>query len=367
METINHPTLLVNETICQNNLRRMASKAKRNGAVLRPHFKTHQSAEIGKWAMEADIEGITVSSVRMALAFAQAGWKSITVAFPANLREMEAINQLAATTELRLIINNSYTATKLEEELKHPVQFYIEINSGQQRSGLAPDALEAIDSILQVAARTPLLHFYGFYSHPGHTYSTHTLAAVTQLYQEVEEMLLPLKERYIKSNPELKLCVGDTPGSSRVENLQAFDELSPGNFVFYDMQQLHKGACSWQDIALSVACPVVDVYPSRNEAIIYGGAVHFSKDFYLQADGSQSFGQMVWLNETGWSAPVQGAYLRGLSQEHGVLTAPGEVIQQLKPGQLIGLLPPHSCLAADLIRSYYHLEKKSTFRAFSLA
>ncbi len=366
MENIQSPTLLLNENICRANLLKMAAKAKRNGAALRPHFKTHQSVEIGKWAREAGIEGITVSSLRMAQAFAQAGWQSISVAFPANLREIEIINQLAAKIELRLIINNAYTAQKLGKELAHPVQFYVEIDSGQQRSGLAPDAFETIDSILQEAAQAPQLSFHGFYSHPGHTYSTQTLTAVTQIYQEAEEMLFRLRKRYKASFPELKLAIGDTPGCSRVENLQAFDELSPGNFVFYDMQQLHKGACSWQDIALAVACPVVDVYPNRKEAIIYGGAVHFSKDFYLQDDGSQSYGQMVWLNEMGWSAPVQDAWLRGLSQEHGVLSAPAEVIKQLKPGQLLGFLPPHSCLAADLIRSYYLVETKSTFQAYSL-
>lgn len=364
MEHITYPTLLLNETICRANLRRMAAKAKANEAELRPHFKTHQSVEIGKWAMEAGIEGITVSSVRMAQAFAGAGWKSITIAFPANLREIEAINSLAAATELRLLVNNPYTATELSSGLQHPLRFYIEINSGQNRSGLAPDAFQTIDSILQAAAQSPLLSFHGFYAHPGHTYATHTLEGVTQVYQQVEAMLLKLKERYQSSHPGLQLAVGDTPGCSRVEKLQAFDELSPGNFVFYDMQQLHKGACSWQNIALAVACPVVDVYPDRKEAIIYGGAVHFSKDIYMQEDGSPSFGQMVWLEEKGWSAPVAGAYLKSLSQEHGVLAAPEEVISRLKPGQLLGFLPPHSCLTADLLRSYYPVVKGEMFRAF---
>lgn len=365
-ETIQHPTLLINEAICRANLRRMVLKAKKNGAELRPHFKTHQSVEIGKWAMEEGIRGITVSSVRMAQAFAKAGWQSITIAFPANLRELEVINQLASITELRLLINNSYTAEKLAMELRHPVRFYIEIDSGQNRSGLAPDAFETMDSILQRSTQSSLLSFHGFYSHPGHTYSTQTLEAVTSIYRETESLLLRLKNRYQSRYSELKLAVGDTPGCSRVENLAEFDELSPGNFIFYDVQQLYKGACSWQDIALAVACPVVDVYPARNEAIIYGGAVHFSKDFYLQQNGSQSFGQMVWLNKSGWNAPIMDAYLKGLSQEHGILTAPKEVISKLQAGQLIGILPPHSCLTADLLRSYYHLEKGNTFHAFKL-
>ncbi|WP_017731109.1 alanine racemase [Nafulsella turpanensis] len=366
MKHIQHPTLLINESICRNNIRRMAEKARRNGAELRPHFKTHQSAEIGDWAKEAGISNITVSSLRMAQAFAEAGWKDITVAFPVNILEMDLINSLAGRIQLRLLINSPATAKALQEQLQHPLRFYIEIDTGQERSGLSPRDFERMDAILQQAASSPLLRFHGFYSHPGHTYATQTQEEVESLYQAVENLLLPLKKRYQPQFSDLILAVGDTPGCSRVEDLQTFDELSPGNFVFYDMQQYHKGACRLDDIALALACPVVDVYPERQEAIIYGGAVHFSKDSYLQADGSPSFGQMVWLEEKGWSKPVEGAYLKGLSQEHGVLTAPAEVINRLQPGQLLAFLPAHSCLTADLVRKYYNLNSQSTFSSFSL-
>lgn len=359
MNHIQHPTPLINEKVCRQNIARMAEKAHKNGAELRPHFKTHQSAEVGEWFKEAGITGITVSSVRMAKAFANAGWTSITIAFPANILEADLLNELAASVELRLFINSPQTAHALHTSLQHPVKFYIEIDTGQRRSGLDPENFPAIEAILEVAERSNSLHFHGFYSHPGHTYATKTLAQVTAVYEDVLSYLLPLKDRYLDRYPELKLSAGDTPGCSRVEDLGEFDELTPGNFAYYDMQQFHKGVCSTDDIAIAMACPVVDVYPERGEAIIYGGAVHFSKDFYFQADGSQSFGQLVWLEERGWSKPVEGAYLKALSQEHGVLTAPAQVIAQLQPGKLIGFLPAHSCLTANLSPSSINLAKGS--------
>lgn len=339
----------------------MAEKARRNGAELRPHFKTHQSVEIGEWIREAGITGITVSSFRMARAFADAGWTDITVAFPVNIREADLINHLASRIQLRLFINSPATAHALREQLQHPVRFYIEIDTGQQRSGLSPDDLPRMEAILQEAGKSSMLLFHGFYSHPGHTYATRTQEEVTKVYREAEGQLIPLKNHFQPKFPDMVMAVGDTPGCSRVEDLTAYNELSPGNFVFFDMQQYHKGACRIDDIALTLACPVVDIYPERNTAIIYGGAIHFSKDFYLKEDGNTSFGQMVLLQDEVWGEAVEGAFLRGLSQEHGVLTAPSEVIKRLKPGQLLAFLPAHSCLTADLVRNFYNPGRQHFF------
>ena len=44
----------------------MARKAKDNGLIFRPHFKTHQSIEIGEWFRESGVNKITVSSLTMA-------------------------------------------------------------------------------------------------------------------------------------------------------------------------------------------------------------------------------------------------------------------------------------------------------------
>ncbi len=74
----------------------MAQKAKAHNLIFRPHFKTHQSAEIGNWFKDEGVNKITVSSVQMAEYFAESGWKDILIAFPVNIRETEQINRLAS-------------------------------------------------------------------------------------------------------------------------------------------------------------------------------------------------------------------------------------------------------------------------------
>jgi D-serine deaminase-like pyridoxal phosphate-dependent protein len=69
MEITDRPVL--NKTICQQNIELMAEKARRHNLTFRPHFKTHQSAEIGTWFQKVGVEKITVSLGCMAKYFAE--------------------------------------------------------------------------------------------------------------------------------------------------------------------------------------------------------------------------------------------------------------------------------------------------------
>ncbi|RMG79679.1 MAG: alanine racemase, partial [Bacteroidetes bacterium] len=92
MMPLTQPVPLLQSDICRANIRRMVGKARKNGVRLRPHFKTHQSAEIGEWFRAEGVSQIAVSSLVMAEYFAGAGWSDITVAFPVNILEIETIN-----------------------------------------------------------------------------------------------------------------------------------------------------------------------------------------------------------------------------------------------------------------------------------
>ena len=74
------------------------------------------------------------------------------------------------------------------------------------------------------------------------------------------------------------------------------------------------------------------------------------------ADGTPSYGAVVWLQDGGWSEPISGAWLRSLSQEHGVVHATKPAwdggLGSVQVGDLLGVLPVHSCLTADLLKEY---------------
>jgi D-serine deaminase-like pyridoxal phosphate-dependent protein len=99
---MNYPYILLNKQICLDNIERMVLKAKKNNLKFRPHFKTHQSAEIGEWYRNAGVIACTVSSLPMAEYFASAGWSDITVAFPVSPFDSESINKLAKAVSINI-------------------------------------------------------------------------------------------------------------------------------------------------------------------------------------------------------------------------------------------------------------------------
>jgi D-serine deaminase-like pyridoxal phosphate-dependent protein len=154
----------------------------------------------------------------------------------------------------------------------------------------------------------------------------------------------------------LEISVGDTPGCSVVERFAGVDEVRPGNFVFYDLQQLAVGACAADDLALAVACPIVGIYPARGEAVIHGGSVQLSRDAAPGPGPGQNFGRLAVVEADGWRLmPVEAGHLRGISQEHGVLRCSPEVLAALAVGDLAFIVPAHACLPANLIRDWLYI------------
>ena len=136
---IEKPTLLLDVKRTKANISKMADKATQSGVIFRPHFKTHQSAEIGRWFREARVDHITVSSMDMAWYFAESGWSDITVAFSVNPREIGRINHLASRIRLGLLVESAEMVQLLSKELKRPVDVWIKIDVGYRRTGLPWD------------------------------------------------------------------------------------------------------------------------------------------------------------------------------------------------------------------------------------
>jgi D-serine deaminase-like pyridoxal phosphate-dependent protein len=329
----------------------MAAKAKQAGAFFRPHFKTHQSAIVGHWFRQQGISAITVSSVSMARYFALNGWKDICIAFPVNLAELTELNSLSESISLKVVVESPQVVEQLGRTQKNKLGVYVKIDVGAGRTGIPMANFDRVLHVFDRVGRFPMLNAEGFLAHAGQTYHARGIVAIESLTTLAYSMMNKLRLQL--GNNDLLLSWGDTPSCSMISEMPPFDEWRPGNFVFYDVMQYHIGACQLSDIALVMACPVVAVHPDRNQLVIYGGAVHFSKEFIEADNGFRLYGYIVRLEEDGWSDPIHAAWCSGLSQEHGVLSMPGQYINSIKPGDIIGVLPVHSCLTVSSMRKMY--------------
>ena len=351
---IQKPTLFLDQQKCQQNIRSMVAKAKKHGLHFRPHFKTHQSAAIGEWFREEGVKAITVSSVSMAAYFADHGWDDMIIAFPVNLREIDDINNLAEKINLNLLLDSQDVALQLQRSLRTEVGIFIEIDTGSKRSGIEANELPAIEKIVEILSKSTKTRFLGFLTHAGHTYRARNKAEVLNIHQESLSQMQSLKEHFATLNPIIS--IGDTPSCSLAEDFSGADEIRPGNFVFFDLMQASIGSCTPDEIAVAVACPVVAKYPYRSELIIYGGAIHLSKDAIRLPDGSISFGRIAKLNETSWEILPEGNEIVSVSQEHGIVKLQTEFLNEFSVGDLLAIIPVHSCLTAHQLKRYLTFE-----------
>ncbi len=353
---ITKPTLLLDKqkTIC--NIESMLTKAKKNGVRFRPHFKTHQSAEIGEWFREKGVNEITVSSIDMAQYFADHGWQDITIAFPINLRQLSEINQLAAKINLNLLVASVEAAERLVSDITSPVKVWLKIDVGYHRAGLDWQDYEGITAVARTIAQAPTLELAGLLTHAGQSYNADNREEVLEVYnttlQRLQAGQMTLQDRGMAT----AISIGDTPTCSLIDSFAGVDEIRPGNFVFYDLMQAQIGACTLNDISVAVACPVVAKHPKRGQIIVYGGAIHFSKEQLRRSDGTPYFGRLARMTHDGWVALSDSSHITALSQEHGIVQVEPYLLNRVQIGDYLIVLPVHSCLTANLLKRYLTLD-----------
>lgn len=353
---ITKPTLLLSKEIALRNIENMVRKASNFNVNFRPHFKTHQSAEIGEWFREAGVKCITVSSLTMANYFADWGWDDITIGFSVNIPEVPEMNELAGRIHLNVLIENKEGLDALQKYMTWHTGVFIKIDTGYNRTGIEANRTQQIDELLEIIQKSPLLQFKGFLSHTGHTYQANSTNDIYSRHFDALLKMKSLKARYQSEWPDLLISLGDTPSCSICENFDGVDEIRPGNFVFYDLMQFKLGSCKLTDIAVRMVCPVIATHSSRNEVVIYGGAIHFAKDSIINIDGKPLFGRIIVNDGDRKLLLDEKNYLHALSQEHGILRITPKDFHFFKPGELIEIIPVHSCLTANLMREYLTTE-----------
>ena len=350
---IQRPTLLLDEAVCRANIEWMARKAARTGTRLRPHAKTHQSAAIAEWLREAGVTALTTSSVAMARYFVDNGWQELTIAFPVNWRELGAIEELAQQVRLSLLVANEQSAHFLAGQLHQNADVWLEVDTGDRRSGVSWDEAERLDQMRCIIEAAPQLRLRGLLSHAGHSYEARDEQSAAVIWAESLARLRSLREALQNRGAgPLEISPGDTPGCMAAADFTDVDEVRPGAFLFHDLMMRQIGVCRDEDMALGIACPVVDVQSSRRQWVIYGGAVHLSRDGLFE-NGELHYGEIAAFDpERGWGEAIPAARVVHLSQEHGLVQTDEAHFDRFQPGDLLVVRPVHACMTAHHLRGY---------------
>ena len=147
---IERPVFLVDKRKALLNLARMTQKACASGVDLRPHVKTHQSADIAAWLKDFGIQKITVSSVDMAAYFSRSCWNDIMISVPVNIHQISRINTLAESMTLHVLVDSAFTASQLRKSITRSLHVWIEVDTGYHRTGVPIEWIEQIVDIAKI-------------------------------------------------------------------------------------------------------------------------------------------------------------------------------------------------------------------------
>ncbi len=209
---------------------------------------------------------------------------------------------------------------------------------------------DTIENIISYSDSSLKLNFKGFLTHFGDTYNSKSPNEIHESFENSINKISDLNKKF----PDYEISIGDTPSSSLVNKYPDFiTEIRPGNFVFYDLDQLKIGSCQIDQIAIRLVCPIISIYKKRNSLLLYGGSVHFSKDHIIE-NNNKCYGYVY--HGDYWSLENKIGYIKSLSQEHGIVELEKNI--NLKIGDKLSVIPVHSCLTVDKMREFYIEDNK---------
>lgn len=337
------PSLILDLGVLEGNLQRMAARARALGVSLRPHVKTHKCLEVGRLQVGAGAEGITVSTLEEARAFAEGGFDDILWAFPVIPRRLDearsidqAIRRRGGGRGLGLLVD-SPEALDAVAATAHPFTVSLKIDCGYHRAGIDPLAAGGYSRVRDLARRiagSGPLTFGGLVTHSGHAYDQAGHEPRARVAEQERSVMAETADRLRADGVDVPVVsVGSTPAMTAAASLEGIDEARPGNYALYDATQVSLGSCAVRDCAATVLATVVS--SSAEHCILDAGALALSKD---PGFGSTAgMGVAYAPGDLTFENPL--TRLTGLSQEHGKASPP------LPVGSRLRVVPNHSCLA----------------------
>jgi D-serine deaminase-like pyridoxal phosphate-dependent protein len=335
------PAVVVDKARAVRNLERMQTAASARGLRLRPHAKTHKSPIVAGWQIERGAVGICCAKLGEAEVFAAAGVADIRVPYPLNPANADRVVALAGRTHLSFIVDHPLVAAQWSTALSKAaacVDVLVKVDVGFHRCGVAPDPATAIPFIRAVS-QMPGLRFKGLLSHAGHAYHASSADHLRDIATTEAETLRTLAAAARAAGITVEeLSAGATPTARFSVEQDGLTEYRPGNYVYFDRTQVGLGAATVDDCALTILARVVSK-PAADRLVLDCG----SKT--LSSDGARGFS----------AAPGYGVVLEHedllierLSEEHATVKATTGATA-LEPGDLVRVLPNHSCVVSNLV------------------
>ncbi len=238
---LNTPVLVIDRDALDRNIARMAAFAKEHGLALRPHAKTHKSAEVARRQIAAGAVGQCCAKIGEAEALADAGIGGLLLTSPvvsapaiARLAALHARSQgLIATVDHP--DNVRAIAAAVTAAGGRPLSVLIDVDPGIHRTGVASP--EAAVALFRAIAETPALVYAGVQYYCGMQQHVADYAERAAAMAERAAYLRTVIAALTDAGAAPRIVSGGGTGTHRIDaTLGLFTELQAGSYVFMDDQ-----------------------------------------------------------------------------------------------------------------------------------
>lgn len=350
-ERSNTPVLIVDWDALARNIDTMAAFVAETGIALRPHAKTHKSAEIARMQLDAGAVGVCCAKLGEAEALVAHGIQNVLITSP--VVSTAAIARLATLRsrcpQLSVVVDNPANVAALSAALGDmKLEVLVDIDPGLRRTGVATGA--AAVQLARKIADSPNLVYRGVQYYCGAQQHIATFAerraAVRERTHYLESVVAQLNEE--GAAPEV--ISGGGTGSHRIDaELGVITELQAGSYVFMDRQyagcELGVEDSKLFEYALFVDARVVSANHPGMATIDAGFKA-------LSTDGGPP--AVV-------SGAPPGSTFHFMGDEHAAIVAPRQTHEWLI-GDLVRLAVPHCDPSVNLYDAY-HVVREDTLIA----
>jgi D-serine deaminase-like pyridoxal phosphate-dependent protein len=355
------PCLLLDRGRLMRNIERMRARCRELGVALRPHVKTPKSLDIARLTHGGAIGPITVSTLREAQHFAASGYRDILYAVgivPAKLARLAAIQRDTGST-VRVVLDSVAVAEGVAAFGRTadgaPIEVLIEIDSGEHRSGVAPDAPELL-AVAEALRGVRGVRLAGVMTHAGHSYGTADIAEVRAIAGRERDCAVKAAQALRQTGHSADIVsVGSTPTILHADQLAGVTEARSGVYVLWDLAQASRGICGLDDIAATVLATVIGHNRTGGSLILDAGALALSKDISANTFMPQAGYGLVCDAET--AKPLAPLAVTQVHQEHGsVRVTDAGWFDRLPIGALVRIMPNHTCMTCAAYDAYHVVE-----------
>ncbi len=338
-EDLDTPCLVVRKSALQKNIDEMAEYARQHGISMRPHQKTHKTAEIARMQMDAGAVGVTCAKLGEAEALVDSGavddvFLAYQIVGPRKISRLLALMDRARVSAAVDGVEGAQALSDACVAAGKTLDVIIEMNTGLNRAGILPG--EETERLAEKVAAMPGLNVKGIMTHEGHVAKAINQDELDSYGGDAGKAMVDTAKRLRdKGIPVDVISVGSTPGSFSTTKIDGITEMRPGTYVFYDNAIFRFGRIGPERCALRILATVVS-RPAPDRAIVDAG----SKTLAMDPPPPDRKGH-------GYVVEEPDAVIARVSEEHGVIEFPSGD-SSLAVGDVVEIIPNHVCPTVNL-------------------